>query len=205
MPEIEVGPAERLFAPPSLVAPAVRLLRPTRPAIVLGSAQSLNEVVSRPAGVDVVRRRSGGGAVWLDDSVVWVDVIVPRWHPKWDDDSGRAANWIGEIWAGAAPGAVVHRGPMVQTRWARSVCFAGLGPGEVTVGGCKLVGISQRRTRDGALFQCGVLLGWDPEPLCTALGLPSDAARSLRRVAATTTAVAAELGVARLAEVLGYS
>ncbi len=45
---------------------------------------------------------------------------------------------------------------MVRTPWSSLVCFAGLGPGEVTVDGRKLVGISQRRTRAGARFQCAV-------------------------------------------------
>jgi hypothetical protein len=41
------------------------------------------------------------------------------------------------------------------------VCFGGTGPGEVVVGGAKVVGLSQRRTRDGARFQCSVPLAWD--------------------------------------------
>jgi hypothetical protein len=41
------------------------------------------------------------------------------------------------------------------------VCFAGLAAGEVIVDGAKVVGISQRRTRAGARFQCSVPLRWD--------------------------------------------
>ena len=37
--------------------------------------------------------------------------------------------------------------------WSALVCFAGLGPGEVTLDGQKLVGLSQRRTRDGVRIQ----------------------------------------------------
>ena len=51
---------------------------------------TLHEVHSDTAhelGVAVVRRRSGGGAVLLDPGgVVWVDVVVPRHDPRWDDD-----------------------------------------------------------------------------------------------------------------------
>ena len=43
------------------------------------------------------------------------------------------------------------------------VCFAGLAAGEVTVGGAKVVGISQRRTRAGGRFQCSVPLQWNAE------------------------------------------
>jgi hypothetical protein len=51
------------------------------------------------------------------------------------------------------------------------VCFAGLGPGEVTVDGRKAVGIAQRRTRAGSLFQCAVPLRWDGARLARALVL----------------------------------
>lgn len=43
------------------------------------------------------------------------------------------------------------------------MCFAGLGPGELTAGSRKVVGIAQRRTRDHARFQCAVLHRWEPE------------------------------------------
>jgi lipoate-protein ligase A len=54
---------------------------------------------------------------------------------------------------------------MVRTEWSELVCFAGLGPGEVTVGGRKVVGISQRRTRDAARFQCVAYETWDADAL----------------------------------------
>jgi hypothetical protein len=59
----------------------------------------------------------------------------------------------------------------VENPWSRRVCFAGLGAGEVVVGPRKLVGISQRRTRDGARFQCVVHRSWDPVPLLGLLAL----------------------------------
>jgi hypothetical protein len=39
------------------------------------------------------------------------------------------------------------------------------------VGDRKLVGISQRRTRDGARFQCVVHRRWDPMPLLELLAM----------------------------------
>ena len=87
--------------------------------------------------MELVRRRSGGGAVLLvPGEVVWVDVIVPAGDPLWDDDVGRATHWLGATWARALaacglPDATVHRGPMVRTPWSSLVCFSGLGPGEV--------------------------------------------------------------------------
>ena len=124
------------------------------PSLVLGSAQR-DEVVAG-TGLDVVRRRSGGGAVLLvPGQAVWADVTIPAGDPLWETDVGRAFWWLGDVWAAALGSlgvdAVVHRGPLVKSRWSQQVCFAGLGSGEVTVGGRKVVGISQRRTRAAAL------------------------------------------------------
>jgi lipoate---protein ligase len=127
--------------------------------------------------VAVVRRRSGGGAVLVEPGrVAWVDVAIPRDDPLWDDDVGVAFHWLGDAWAAAVAalgveGAEVHRGGLVRTPLSDLVCFAGLGPGEVTVDGAKLVGMAQRRTRAGALFQCAVPLAWDAERLARILGL----------------------------------
>jgi hypothetical protein len=79
----------------------------------------------------------------------------------------------------------VHRGGLVTAPWSGLVCFAGLGAGEVTLGegGPKVVGVSQRRTRAVARFQCAVLLRWDPARLLAAarLGL-ADRAEALAAV-----------------------
>lgn len=180
---------ERLTAPAadihgrSLVpARTVTVCRTTGPAVVLGSTGACEEVDRRAveaAGVDVVRRRSGGGAVLVDADIVWVDLVVPSGDGLWDDDVGRAMWWAGETWAQACGAldvadAVVHRGPLRSTRWSRRVCFGGLGAGEVVAGGRKLVGISQRRTRHLALFQTACLLRWDPAPLLGVLRFEGD-------------------------------
>ena len=151
---------------------AVWVFEVERPALVLGSTQPVMEV----QGIEVVRRRSGGGAVYLEPGgTLWVDVVVPKGDDLWDDDVARATYWLGEAWAEAVGGgAIVHRGPMVRTAWSDRVCFAGLGPGEVMIGGAKVVGISQRRTRELARFQCVAYEAWDPKPLRELVGLDVD-------------------------------
>ncbi len=152
------------------------------PALVVGSAQRVEQVVDveacAAAGVEVVRRRSGGGAVLLEPgAITWFDVIVPAARLRDEgigDDIARSMVWMGAHVAGALGelevGAVtVHDGPMVASPWSAAVCFAGVGPGEVLLDGVKLVGISQRRTRAGARFQCAVHTRWSPDRLADLL------------------------------------
>ncbi|MDP9070867.1 MAG: hypothetical protein M3N68_06210 [Actinomycetota bacterium] len=188
----------------------VRLCDVTAPAVVLGSTQAdadVDAAAVRRAGLEVVRRRSGGGAVLVEPGwVAWVDVVLPAGDPLWEPDVGRAFWWLGEVWVDALAavgvgGARVHRGGLVASPWSKLVCFAGLGPGEVTVDGCKVVGMAQRRTRQGVLFQCVVPLRWEPERLLAVLALePGEraaAAAELAHDVRPVTGVApAELGVA---------
>lgn len=152
----------------------------TRPAVALGSTQPasvVDEAAAAAAGVEVVRRRSGGGAVWLEPgSVTWVDVVLPAGDPRWVDDVGRSALWLGEAWRRAlsaldVPDLAVHAGPLERGPWSDLLCFAGRGPGEVLMAGRKVVGISQRRTRAAARFQCAVLHRWDPAPMAALLAV----------------------------------
>jgi lipoate-protein ligase A len=173
---------------PDPAARAVWVCDATEPALVLGSAQH-DDGVDRSAGVPVVRRHSGGGAVLVvPGEVLWVDLVVPAGDPLWQDDVGRAFLWVGEAWGAALAelgvGAHVHRGGLERSPWSFAVCFAGLGPGEVTVGGRKVVGISQRRTRAAARFQCAALGVWDPSAIVPLLGLPASAADDLADLAA---------------------
>jgi lipoate-protein ligase A len=171
----------------------------TRPTLVLGSSQKDDAVDwerARERSVDVVRRRSGGSAVLVEPgSALWVDVTIPAGDRWWDDDVGRAFHWLGAAWAEVLIGAGVvaswYDGAMQRTEWSPWVCFAGLGPGEVTAGGRKVVGLSQRRTREGALFQCCAALRWEPERLLDLLAL-GDADRS--RAAGDLANVATGLG-----------
>jgi lipoate-protein ligase A len=152
-----------------------------QPAIVLGSRQPIDVVdaaACRHHGVEIVRRRSGGGVVLLVPGATrWIDVVVPTTDERWDDDVRRSMIGIGERWVAALADVVdgeltVHRGPMVRTPWSELVCFAGIAPGEVLLDGVKLVGLSQRRTRVGARFQCAVNRRFDGELLKELLSHP---------------------------------
>ena len=151
----------------------------TAPALVLGSTQSADAVdhdACREAGIEVVRRRSGGGAVLLvPGSVTWIDVIVPAGSPGWADDVHVPMLWLGrrlaEVVGALVPGrrTLVHEGALETTDWSSTVCFDGLGAGEVLLDGRKLVGISQRRTRHAARLQCCWYSEYDPSDLVALL------------------------------------
>lgn len=169
---------------PDGAVPSVWVLEATGPAVVLGSTQPAEVVdaeAAAAAGVAVVRRRSGGGAVWVaPGDPHWVDVVVPRDHRLWTDDVGRAFLPVGRAWQQALAsldigGTWLHEGRLACGPLGGTVCFAGRGPGEVLLGDAKVVGISQRRTRAGARFQCAVPVRWDPAPLAALLRDPVDA------------------------------
>jgi lipoate-protein ligase A len=153
-----------VFGPPAFLASlgvsfserAVRFCRPTSVGIVTGDA-----------------RPSGGGDVLVGpDLLMWADVVLPASDPLWVADVSVAPLWLGSVFVSVlsdlgVSGGVVHRGAFIRpsSRW----CFDGVGPGEVLiegrdegrvegrVEGRKVVGISQRRTRAGVLFQCALL------------------------------------------------
>ena len=177
-----------------------------RPTLALGSAQTRADVDHRVAdalGVEVVQRRSGGGAVLLwPGEFVWLDVVIPVDDRRWDADVGRAMVWVGQWWANALAGlgvaGAVHTAGLRSDEWSRQVCWAGVGTGEVMAGGSKLVGISQRRTRHLARFQSMCHLRWRPELVAALVAPPRPTAGALASSAAVVVATEAEVRTALL-------
>lgn len=154
---------------------------PEQPVLVLGSRQQFAIVdhdECERSSVGLARRRSGGGAVLVDaDQLIWFDVVLTREHPGWSNDVVTSFFWLSERLVTALRtigiDGTTYAGPMVNTEWSDLVCFAGLGPGEITVDGKKLVGISQRRTRNVARYQVAVLKRWRPEEILRLFALPT--------------------------------
>ena len=78
------GTAAELHAlamPEGDAGPALWVLRPVAPALVMGSAQreaDFDVDLLQTDGVALAPRRSGGGAVFIEPAgVVWVDVLAP--------------------------------------------------------------------------------------------------------------------------------
>jgi len=181
----------------------IAVCRPTRTAVVVGSTQPVDVVdaeVARRAGIDIVRRRSGGGAVLVTpDDPVWVDVWLPAGDPRWSTDVTAAFGWVGTAWAAALERLGLDRvqvqgaGPGACTRWSSLVCFGGVGAGEVSVGGRKVVGLAQRRNRRGAWFHTACVRHWDPTLLLELLDLsPGERAAASEGLSGAVTGVVDE-------------
>ncbi len=188
---------------------AVAVCHATETAVVLGSTQPESVVDAARAaadGISVARRRSGGGAVLVTPSdPVWIDVWVPTGDPLSRDDVARAFDWLGDVWADALgrsgiTGVSAHRhGSLPCTRWAATVCFGGVGTGEVvTADGRKVVGLAQRRNRQGAWFHGACYLHFDAARLVGVLAMSEP-----EREAATVGLGSAAAGVSDLSERAG--
>jgi hypothetical protein len=69
----------------------------------------------------------------------------------------------------------------------------------VTIGGAKAVGISQRRTRAGARFQCAVHRRWDPAAVVAPLAEPRPSPTDLASLVFEVDVPLAELEAAFVA------
>ena len=160
----------------------------SRPTLVLGSTQPaelVDPAAVRALGMELSRRRGGGGAVALGPGEqLWLDAWIPRNDPLWTMDVSAAADWCGAWWAQALAGVgqvgfEVHRGRAERGELGDLACFAGRGPGEVFHGGRKVVGLSQWRAREGALFSSCAYMRWDPAPLLAVLNVDEMTRRTL--------------------------
>ena len=168
------------------------------PTVILGSTQSIDDVNQNSAdesGVLVSRRRSGGGAVFVHPSdSVWIDITISRDDPLWNDDVAQSMLWLGELFVEALSPWVqanVYRDSFSNGIDGRVVCFSSSSPGEVFVGANKLVGISQRRGREGARFQCVLYRHWRPGEWSQILA-SSDVRSRVAEIAVTTLDIPAQ-------------
>lgn len=145
--------------------PTLRLYRWNPPAVSLGYFQdferSVNEAACRQAGVDVVRRPTGGRAVFHHREVTY-SVCLPPGHPIASGGVLASYRRISEALQeglrllGVASELAVHaRRP---AGWAAGACFDTPSRYELEWQGRKLVGSAQLRRASGALLQHGSIL-----------------------------------------------
>ncbi len=145
--------------------PTLRLYRWSPPAVSLGYFQDENEVVDmkacRDAGIDVVRRPTGGRAV-LHDQELTYSIIVPEAHPFINKggviDAYRSIS-RGIVTAFNLLDIIAALTPEEQSRagLAPGSCFDSSTAYEIQVDGRKVVGSAQLR-RDGIILQHGAIL-----------------------------------------------
>ncbi|MBX6312605.1 MAG: lipoate--protein ligase family protein [Isosphaeraceae bacterium] len=135
----------------------------SEPTLSLGYFQKIAEAEADPRwyGVPIVRRPTGGGAIWHDRELTYA-LVVPRSHPL-----ARRASDLYRAVHGAMAAALrsrgieaMPRGPTAAASAARRpfLCFADHDPEDIIIaGGGKVVGSAQRR-RPGAVLQHGSLL-----------------------------------------------
>lgn len=160
-----VGTAQALHhSSTDLSEPTVISYEVTHRAVVLGSTQPvevLDQEAVDSAGLEVARRRSGGGyVVLIPGEFMWVDVIIPRQDARSVDDVEQATWWLGaafESWLtelGMLGEWTMHDRGVSDPELGRLVCFAAAGPGELFLDGEKVIGISQHRNKYRVRFQC---------------------------------------------------
>ena len=155
-------------------APAtLRMYSWSRDAVILGIGQSASQLdfeACREAGCDILRRISGGTAVYHDRNTVSFQLVLPDGHPNLTYDIHRNYRLIAEI----AVSMLASFG--VQTRLAsiseaggdappsglEAICFSSLSPYEILAGNRKLVGLAQVRRRTVSALQGMVYLRNDP-------------------------------------------
>jgi len=152
----------------------------TSPALVLGLAlhHRRDQVVDfercRQAGVEVLDRSAGGGAVLLDEGMLCCTVAMA----DADADLTESYRWLGEHFAQRLGLRRVEveeaRADIAALRAANNqlllnTCYGALSPHEVVnAQGAKVVGFAQVRRHHKALFQIGILLR-DQSPLADLL------------------------------------
>lgn len=169
--------------------PTLRLYSWSEPVVILGVAQpsadlDLHACASR--GYRVLRRISGGTAVFHDAGEISLEVTVPVGHPLAPADILTAyarfgaalqdgLSRLGIAAVSVSPDLARSRPPAPSMAAA---CFGSLAPHELTAAGRKLIGLSQIRRRRTAVLQAAVYLRFSAEPLAAVL---APAARAGRR------------------------
>lgn len=172
--------------------PVLRLYGFHPPALSLGYFQKAKGTVDwtacRTAGVDVVRRPTGGRAVLHEHEVTYA-LCLPERYPGLPGSVAesyrflirfivralRALGGDARLTPAALPG---ERRSGRSPTDSRAACFAAPSWYEVAVGGRKVVGSAQVR-RHGALLQHGsLLLRFDAERLASLFAFPDGEARA---------------------------
>ena len=194
------------------------------PAVVLGLGlwrrrfEIVDEERCRQAGVEVLERRAGGGALLLDDNMLCAAVCVRLPDERAGADLTESYRWLGDRLTNGLHTLGVRAARRVEIAEARmdtadlktradpllNTCFGCLSPHEVVIDGRKLIGLAQLRRRHAALFQIGILLR-DQAPLARLLRHPELAPELRRRTVGVADLLPEPLDVTAIAGTLEHA
>jgi lipoate-protein ligase A len=180
--------------------PTIRFYSSHPAAISIGYFQDVRKEVNvekcRKAGIDVVRRITGGKAVFHCDEITYCVVAGDQEKTFPPDIAGaykvisrciaRGLFYLG-INADLAEGGRAGAGEEFK-----SCCFSVPSKSELLVGGRKICGSAQVRKRGGFLQHGSLLLAFDPEKTASLL-LPARAPKQLEKLKKAVTAINEEL------------
>jgi lipoyl(octanoyl) transferase len=183
---------------PAISAPVFRLYGWSPPAFSLGRFQDADAVLDidrcRAAGIPVVRRITGGGAIYHADEITYALVCAPHHIPAASSvkDSFRVLTaFLLRFYdkLGLAPRYATDHYPVETKLGTRTpLCFAGRESYDIMVEGRKIGGNAQRRLKN-AIFQHGSI------PLTNCLGAAAPFVREVPHCMAEETAALADFGV----------
>ncbi len=180
--------------------PTIRFYSSHPAAISIGYFQDIRKEVNidkcRKAGVDIVRRITGGKAVFHSDEITYCVVAGDQEKIFPPDITGaykvisrciaRGLSYLG-INADLAEGGRAGAGEEFK-----SCCFSVPSKNELLVGGRKICGSAQVRKKGGFLQHGSLLLAFDPEKTASLL-LPARTPEQLEKLKKAVTAVNEEL------------
>lgn len=159
------------FCRRGLAGPTLRLYGWDRPSISLGHFQRAEDIVDldrcRDAGLPVVRRTTGGRAVYHHREVTY-SMVAPIPHPSFPSTIRATYEVVAHALASglATLGLRVERHPTDPVRprhgIGSSLCFDSTSRYEITLDGKKLIGSAQRRWKTAFLQHGSILLAHDP-------------------------------------------
>lgn len=170
--------------------PMLRIYHWERPAVSFGYFGSWQDTITLWPQRDVVRRWTGGGVVLHGEDLTYT-LVVPRAHRFFREPPLASYEAVH-----ATIAALLENASLASDAVSRisSACFENAVRYDVVLGGKKVAGAAQRRTRSGLLHQGSIQAGQDTnlETL-----LPLALGKEVERIALTSAALESAV---RLAE-----
>lgn len=183
--------------------PTFRLYGWCAPTLSLGYFQSIDTVDAQAChdhGIDIVRRPTGGRAVLHHEEITYSLFAGLRLFPAGVAASYRSISQI--LIAGLGRLGLDAQWQRKHTKSESAVCFDTPAFAELTIGGKKVIGSAQTRTKHALLQHGAIPLRFDWNALATAVRLTPAAIRLLKRQAAGLHDFSADLDISQVRHAL---